>query len=649
MCGFAAWFDPAGGPPEHEWLAGAAGLLAHRGPDDTGFLAEPGVGFAFRRLSIVDVAGGHQPLANEDGTMWIVYNGEVYNHEDLRRELEALGHRFRTRSDTEAILHAYEQWDERCVERLRGMFALAIWDRKRRRLFVARDRLGIKPLYWARAGRAFVFASEAKALFAFPGVRRSVHLPGLVEHLTLRYAASPATLFEGIEKLSPAHHLTVDEGGPVARRYWDVDWEPTITLGDDEALEEIEQRLTESVRLRLMSEVPLGALLSGGVDSSLVVALAARLIPRPLQTFSVGFDAPGPYSELPFARRVAERFGTEHREIVVGAADVARELPRLAWHQDEPVSEPAAIPTFLVARLARETVTVVLTGEGGDELFAGYPKYAFDPLARRLAALPRPLRSLLLDRIADRLPFRFRKLQVVARSARFRDEAERLAAWFAGFTGTERARLLSPALRAHDHVAAAAFARALEITRARRPLDRMLDVDRRLWLPDDLLMKMDKMAMAASVEARVPLLDHPLVEWAARLPARFKVRGGEGKVLLKRLARRLLPREVVDRPKVGFTVPLAPWFRGPLRGLLTDTLLSSTALGRGYYDEAVLRGYVAEHVEGRRDRSRELWTLLTLELWHRAYIDQAPRPAVAYEPPPRANRQPGVAWNGRSA
>jgi asparagine synthase (glutamine-hydrolysing) len=591
---------------------------------------------AFRRLSIVDLAGGHQPLANEDSSSWIVYNGEIYNHEDLRRDLEARGHRYRTRSDTETIVHAYEEWGAECVKRLRGMFAFVLWDRKRRQVFVARDRLGIKPLYWARAGRAFVFASEIKALFAFPGVPRSVALPGVVEHLTLRYAASPATLFAGIEKLSPAHHMLVDEGGAIARPYWDVDWDPKLALGAEEALEELEQRLTESVRLRLMSDVPLGALLSGGVDSSLVVAIAARLVPRPVQTFSVGFDAPGSYSELPFARAVAERFGTEHREIVVGAADVARELPHLVWHQDEPVSEPAAIPTFMVSRLARETVTVVLTGEGGDELFAGYPKYAFDSFARRIAALPGPLRTLLLDHGADRLPFRFRKLQVVARSARLRSEPERLAAWFAGFAGAERARLLSPALRAHDHVAAASFARALRETRARRPLDRMLDVDRRLWLPDDLLMKMDKMSMAASVEARVPLLDHPLVEWAARLPARFKVRGTEGKVLLKRLARRLVPRAVVDRPKVGFTVPLAPWFRGPLREQLVDTLLSPAALNRGYYDEATLRHYVADHLEGRRDRSRELWTLLTLELWHRAYIDQAPRPALPYAPPARA-------------
>jgi asparagine synthase (glutamine-hydrolysing) len=349
----------------------------------------------------------------------------------------------------------------------------------------------------------------------------------------------------------------------------------------------------------------------------------------------VGFDAPGPYSELPFARQVARHLGTEHRDLVVGARDLLRELPALVWHQDEPLSEPAAIPTFLVSRLARETVTVVLTGEGGDELFAGYPKYAADPLARRLAALPAPLRDALLGGGADRLPFRFRRLQVVARSARFRDEPERMASWFAGLAGDERARLLTPALRASDHLAAAAFRSELAASAARRPLDRMLDADLRLWLPDDLLMKMDKMSMAASVEARVPLLDHPLIEWAAHLPDRFKVQGLTGKVLLKRLARTLVPPEVVDRRKVGFTVPLSPWFRGALRPLLQDTLLSPTCLGRGYYDAGVLSGYVADHVEGRRDRSRELWTLLTLELWHRAFVDRTPVPARAYRPPAR--------------
>lgn len=635
MCGFAAFHDPDGRTPDPAWLAGAARALRHRGPDDEGFLAEPGAGLAFRRLSIVDLDTGHQPLSNEDGGVWIAYNGEIYNHAALRRELEALGHRYRTHSDTETIVHAYEQWGDDCVRRFDGMFAFAIWDRPRRRMFVARDRVGIKPLYWTRTGGGWAFASEIKALLAFPGVERRARAEGVVEHLTLRYCASPGTLFEGIHKLPPGHSLAIEGGRDALRRWWRPEFEPRLDPSDDEALAEVESRLEASVRSHLMSEVPLGALLSGGVDSSLVVALMSRILERPVQTFSVGFDAPGPYSELPFARRVAEHCRTDHREIVVGAADLLRELPQLVWHQDEPVSEPAAIPTFLVTQLARGTVTVVLTGEGGDELFAGYPKYAVEPWARALAGVPGPLRDPLLDHVVDRLPFGFRKLQVVGRSARFRDEGERLAAWFAGFAGRERERLLGPALRPHAAAGAEPFRRALADSTAREPLDRMLDVDVRLWLCDDLLMKMDKMSMAASVEARVPLLDNALVEWALRLSPRHKVRGLEGKVLLKRLARKLLPAEVVDRPKVGFTVPLSPWFRGPLRELLGDTLLSPACLGRGWYDPAVLRGYVDDHLAGRRDRGRELWTLLTLELWHRRWIDGAPERAVPWAPPAR--------------
>lgn len=635
MCGFAAYHDPEGRTPDRAWLAAAAAALRHRGPDDEGFLAEPGAGLAFRRLSIVDVHAGHQPLSNEDGTVWIAYNGEIYNHAALRRELEGLGHRYRTHSDTETIVHAYEQWGESCVGRLDGMFAFAIWDRPRRRLFVARDRVGIKPLYWTRAGTGWAFASEIKALLAFPGVGRRPRPQGVVEHLTLRYCAAPDTLLEGIHKLPPGHSLTLEDGRDTLRRWWRPAFEPRLDPADDDALAEAEARLEASVRSHLMSEVPLGALLSGGVDSSLVVALMSRILERPVQTFSVGFDAPGPYSELPFARRVAEHCRTEHREIVVGAADLLRELPQLVWHQDEPVSEPAAIPTFLVTQLARGTVTVVLTGEGGDELFAGYPKHAVEPWARALAHVPAFLRDPLLDHVVDRLPFAFRKLQVVGRSARFRDEGERLAAWFAGFAGRERERLLGPALRPHAAAGVEPYRRALAASAARTPLDRMLDADLQLWLTDDLLMKMDKMSMAASVEARVPLLDNALIDWALRLAPRHKVRGLEGKRLLKRLARRLLPPEVVDRPKVGFTVPLSPWFRGELRELLADTLLAPACLGRGYFEPAVLRGYVDDHLAGRRDRGRELWTLLTLELWHRQWIDRSPERSVPWAPPAR--------------
>ena len=329
MCGFAAFHHPEGLTPERDWLQGAAAALRHRGPDDEGLHLEPGVGLAFRRLAIVDVTAGHQPLCNEDGTVWIAFNGEIYNHAELRRDLERAGHRYRTHSDTETLVHAYEEWGPAFVERLHGMFAFAIWDRPRQRLFVARDHVGIKPLYWTRANGAFVCASEIKALFAFPGVRREADADAVVQHLTLRYAAAPRTMFAGIEKLPPGHHLTIEGGRTTIARWWRARYEPKLTLSEDEALREVERRLSDSVRSHLMSDVPLGALLSGGVDSSLVVALMSRMIYRPVQTFSVGFDAPGPFSELPFARRVAEHCRTDHHEIVVGARDLLRELPSL--------------------------------------------------------------------------------------------------------------------------------------------------------------------------------------------------------------------------------------------------------------------------------------------------------------------------------
>ena len=635
MCGFAAYHHPEGRTPERDWLAAAALALRHRGPDDEGFHAEPGAGLAFRRLAIVDVAAGHQPLSNEDGTVWIAFNGEIYNHLELRRELERAGHRYRTHSDTETLVHAYEEWGPGFVQRLHGMFGFAIWDRPRRRLFVARDHVGIKPVYWTQAGGAFLCGSEIKALCAFPGVARTPDLDAVVQHLTLRYAAAPRTMFAGIHKLPPGHFMIVENDTPSIERWWRPEYEPKIALPPGDALAEVEARLTASVKSHLMSEVPLGALLSGGVDSSLVVALMSKLSDRPVQTFSVGFDAPGDYSELPFARRVAEHCHTDHRELTVGPADLLRELPSLIWHQDEPMSEPAAIPTAMVSRLARESVTVVLTGEGGDELFAGYPKYAVEPWARRLAGLPQPLRDLFLSGIVNRLPFRFRKLQVVARSARFRDEAERLAAWFAGFVGPERDALLAHGLGSHRAAGVEPFRAALANSNARTGLDRMLDVDLRVWLADDLLVKMDKMSMAASVEARVPLLDLPWIEWAMRLGSEHKIQGLEGKVLLKRLARKLLPTEVVDRPKVGFTVPLSPWFRGELKELLGDTLLSARCLQRGWLEASAVREAVGDHLAGRRDRARELWTLLTLEWWHQRWIDGDGSRPEAWHVPPR--------------
>lgn len=626
MCGFVALFDPRGHLPGADEMERASDVLRHRGPDDSGTHREPGVALAFRRLSIVDLDSGHQPITNEDGSAWIVFNGEIYNHRALRAELTALGHQYRTQSDTESILHAYEEWGDDCVSHLEGMFAFAIWDRPRRRLFAARDHVGIKPLYWTRAGERVLLASEIKSLFAFDGVQRRADPAAVVEHITLRYSAAPRTLFAGIQKLPAGHTLTLDASGERLAPWWRASYEPKWTLRTDEVNRELEQRVTAAVRSHLMSDVPVGALLSGGVDSSIVVALASRELSGPLRTYCVGFESEGEYSESHHARRVAEHCGTAHEDLVVSAATMREAIPRLVWHQDEPLSEPAAIPAYLICALARKSVTVVLTGEGGDELFAGYPKYMADPYVSALARMPRWVRAPLLEGLLPRLPFGLRRLQVAGRSAGFPDEAERLASWFAGFVGEEQRRVLGPWLQPHAAQGVEPFRRALQHSAAVSSMDRMLDADLMTWLPDDLLAKMDKMSMAASVEARVPLLDRPLVEWAMRLPTSFKVRRSEPKALLKDLARRLVPREVVDRPKVGFTVPLSPWFRGPLKPMLQEVLLDRRCLERGHLAAPVVRQLVSDHIERRRDHSRELWTLLSLELWFQRFIDAPASP-----------------------
>jgi asparagine synthase (glutamine-hydrolysing) len=603
-------------------------VVAHRGPDDEGEYCHGPAYLGFRRLSIVDLGGGHQPQFNEDGNLALIFNGEIFNHLDLRAELEARGHVFRTRSDAEAILHGYEEWGAQVVERLRGMFALALYDQKRQLLFAARDRLGIKPFYYHHRGGLLVFGSEIKALLAHPDVPRRVHRASVSDYLTYRYVPGPDTLFENIHKLLPGHRLTFESGNLHIEPYWDVSYAERFRGNYQEAYERVKELITESVRLRLMSDVPLGALLSGGVDSSLIVGVMAGLMDRPVDTYSVGFRARGPYSELKYARLVAERFGTRHHELEVGEEDVLKTLPSLVWFQDEPVTEPSALPTYLVSRLARRDVKVVLTGEGGDELFAGYAKYAHDRYAGLYSAVPAPLRRGLLARLGAA----GRRFHIADRSLSIRDDAERWSSWFAGFDHAEKRRLLSPELLRESAAAPSSriFARYLDSVAGEPPLHQMLYVDTKVWLPDDLLMKMDRMSMGASLEARVPLLDHKLVEFAATLPPSFKLRGMSGKIMLKAWAREMVPREVVDRRKVGFTVPVAEWFRAGLKDFLSDTLFSSRARARGYFDTGHVERLLKDHLEGRRDHSRALWTLLQLELWHRMFVDA---PSLSEAPP----------------
>jgi len=610
---------------EMEALRAMAATLVHRGPDDEGFHRDDGVGIAFRRLSIIDLEKGAQPISNEDGSVWSVLNGEVYNFLDLRRELEERGHSFRTRADSEVIPHLYEEYGDSFPEKMRGMFAAAVWDGPNRRLLVARDRLGVKPLYYIDRDGVFSFASEIKALLAAGLAKREIDLQALSDYVTFRYVPAPATLFEGVMKVPQGHVLTVEEGGVRQRRYWDFDFTGRSARDEGEAREKLGEMLRECVKMRLMSDVPLGALLSGGIDSSMIVSVMSELMDAPVKTFSVGFEGAGPLSELPYARTVSERFGTDHYEIVVGYHDLVQNLPRLVWHQDEPVTEPAAIPTYMVSTLARRHVVVVLTGEGADELFAGYPQYGLESWSSRYRRLPSWFRDGVVRRLVGALPFGFRRLRVVERSMATARDGERWGSWFAGFSGREKQALVSDELASavEDPTGERIFEMHVSRLGGAHPVEKMLYADTKVWLPDDLLMKMDKMSMAASLEARVPYLDHELVEFSAGLPLRMKLEGLQGKGILRKLAEGVLPPEIIKRKKVGFVVPINVWFRNELKPLLEATLLSERFAARGFFNRGYVERLVREHTSGKVDHRRELWTLLNLELWIRTFIEQS--------------------------
>ena len=636
MCGIVGAVQVGGPPPDPAILRRMAAALHHRGPDDEGYHTAPGVGLGVRRLSIIDVAGGHQPLANEDGTIWVVGNGEIYNHRALRAALTARGHRFRTGSDIEVVVHAYEEHGEAFVEHLWGMFALAIWDSRRQRLLLARDRVGEKPLLYAPVPGGLVFASEFAALLAHPAVPRTVEPRAIYHYLHFGYVPAPLSAFAGVYKLPPARLLVWEAGAQRQQRYWQVAYAPKVSWPEEEAAERLRALLRDAVRLRLMSEVPLGALLSGGVDSSTVVALMAEATSVPVPTFSIGFSHRD-YDELAYARLVAQRFGTSHHELVVEPSATAV-LPALVRHYGEPFADSSAVPTWYVAQLTRQHVTVALTGDGGDEAFAGYDRYQAALVAARLDRLPAPARRLagrgghLLPQWGGRWsPWRRAQRWLTALPLA---PAERYLRWVGLCAEEVRAALLAPAF-AHQVAAerpAALLAEAWGLTAGGQPLDALLAADRELYLPNDLLVKVDIATMAHSLEARAPFLDHRVLEFAARLPARLQRRGASGKYLLKRAMADLLPEEILRRRKMGFGVPLAAWLRGPLARRLRETLLAPQSLRRGYFRPAVVRRLVDEHVAGRADHAALLWALLVLEEWHAAFIEG---PLASPAPPAR--------------
>ena len=615
MCGICGIFNfGTRAPADRVALKRATDAMAHRGPDDEGFYLQGEVALGNRRLSIIDLPGGHQPISNEDKSIWITFNGEIYNYRELRADLLKRGHHFRTSSDTEAIVHLYEEYDLACLDHLRGMFAFALWDARKQRLLLVRDRLGIKPVFYRLEPGRLVFASESRALRELTEKPLEVDPQSVYDFFGFRYIPAPQTFYRGVEKLLPGHFLLADSRGVRTRAYWDIPGEEEAPRPAKEVADELVEQLRESVRLRLVADVPLGVFLSGGTDSSAVVALMTELEARPLRTFSVGFEEPE-YSELPYARAVARRFATQHHELIVQPEQLSYELPRLVAFRDEPIAEPTDVALYLLSRLAAQSVKVVLAGEGGDELFAGYPKYVADPLAALVSALPQAVTRALIRW----LPYRQRRAKIALEALSIRDEAERSATWFASFSREERQKLFAPEFLAQidpDHPAQV-FQGYLEKQQERTPLKRMLYADLKVWLPDNLLLRGDLMTMAASLEERVPFLDHKLVEFAARVPTKLLTQGFRTKVLLKRAFERFLPREVLYRRKVGFAVPVGEWFRKPLKSLVGDLVLSSEALSRGYFNPASMETFLREHFDGIRDRQKQLWALVNFELWRR--------------------------------
>lgn len=616
MCGICGIYNFATGQPvDRALLNRSMDAMRHRGPDDEGVYVEAELGLGNRRLSIIDLPGGHQPLSNEDASVWTTFNGEIYNYRELRAQLEAQGHRFHTATDTETLVHLYEQHSLGFLERLRGMFAIALWDGRARQLILARDRLGVKPLYYRLEPDRLVFASELRALGELACRPLEIDPQAIYDFFGFRYIPAPHTFYRGVLKLLPGHYLVVKAEGARTQAYWDVPAEEES--GSPSAAEwarAVVEHLRESVRLRLISDVPLGVFLSGGTDSSAIVAMVADLGARPVRTFSVGFEEPE-YNELPYARRIADRWATGHREIVVRSGDLGEDLERLVAFRGEPVAEPTDVALYRVARLAAETVKVVLAGEGSDELFAGYPKYAADRLAGLISALPPELTKAL----GRWLPYHQRRAKLALETLSIADEAERAATWFASFSRLERESLFSPDFLAQVDPAhpARVFAECLERVRDRSPLKRMLYADLKIWLPDNLLLRGDQMTMAASIEERVPFLDHKVVELAARIPSRLLTGGFRPKRLLRQALKPYLPEETIRRRKIGFRVPVGPWFRGPLKSLVADLVLSPDARARSYFNTAHMVQFVREHFDGIRDRQKQLWALVNFELWIR--------------------------------
>lgn len=627
MCGIVGFINKDGKPADREVLEAMNRAIIHRGPDDDGFYVSDNVGLAMRRLSIIDLARGKQPIHNADSTKWIVFNGEIYNYRELRNGLEERGHKFYTRSDTEAIIHLYDEYGDDCLEYLRGMFAFAIWDEVERSLFVARDRVGKKPLLYShQANGDLIFGSEFAALLKHPAVSREVDYEAIDSYMSFLCVPAPQTAFKQIRKLEPGHWLRWKNGEIETKRYWLPDFSHKIKITEVEAIEETTRILRESTRLRMISEVPLGAFLSGGVDSSIVVALMAQESSTPVKTFSIGFEEQD-FSELKYARRVAEHVGAEYHEFIVrpNALDV---LPTLVDHYGEPYADPSAIATYYVAKETRQYVTVALNGDGGDESFVGYERHVAMRFAELYKKVPGPFRSKFLEPLLTAIPSppnfrnRFVRLQRFLRSASL-SKADRYFRWLSTFDSEAKSEIYTTAFR--EQIAdsnpirflAGNFANA----ETKGTIDSTLMADFMHYLPNDLLVKVDIASMANSLEARSPFLDHNLIEFAASLPEGVKQKGRETKSLLKKVAAKLVPRDVVYRQKMGFAVPIRYWLGNELQSFTKDLLLCERSAKRGLIEMKVVERLIDEQRRNVADNSWKIWTLLMLELWFQQFID----------------------------
>jgi asparagine synthase (glutamine-hydrolysing) len=637
MCGITGIFDSRGRRAiDGRVLTAMNESQHHRGPDDGAVHVEPGVGLGHRRLSIIDLSTGSQPLYNEDGSVCIVFNGEIYNFQELVPELQALGHEFRTRSDTEVIVHAWEAWGAGCVQRLRGMFAFALWDRNQETLFLARDRLGVKPLYYAQLSDGFwIFGSELKSLVAHPGLERDIDPLAVEDYFAYGYIPDPRTIFKRVHKLPPGHSLKLRRGEPASepQEYWDVPFKPGVPITDREAGEELIRRLRESVNIRLISDVPLGAFLSGGVDSSAVVAMMAQLVPDPVVTCSIAFGDAA-FNEAEYAHAVADQYRTAHHVGQVDPDDVSL-VDKLARVYDEPYADSSAMPTYRVCELARKTVTVALSGDGGDENFGGYRRYRWHLNEERLRSvlplqLRRPVFGLLgqLYPKADWAPRVFRAKSTFEALAR-----DSVSAYFHGVSilhDSMRKSLFSPHLRRElqGYAAVEVLNRHARRAPSDHPLSLVQYLDLKTYLVGDINTKVDRAGMAHGLEVREPLMDHPLVEWLSSLPPSLKVRNGEGKYLLKKALEPYLPSSILYRPKMGFAVPLTKWFRGPLRQSVRQAVLGSVLADTGWFEASYLRKLVDDHQSGLRDYSAPLWTLMMFESFLRNMMGAQESPRV---------------------